>query len=237
VEVGAGYMVRKINFQDVVVTNQGIPVVAIAPSSDNFPVVTAAVVGDSSQFANYGPVAGQRYRLDLLWGPKVGGGGGGSTLYTSAVLDARKYFPLTLRSNFGFRLWGGISGGTRPTPFFLGGLDTIRGVDFRSLVGDRAFFANAEFRFPLIDLLATPILGFRGIRGVIFFDTGAAWFKGIPFTFWSSKEHRLIDGVAAYGAGISFNLLGLEANIDFARPTDFKTNQSVRTDFWIGTRF
>jgi len=237
VEVGAGYMVRKINFQYVVVTNQGIPVVAIAPSSDNFPVVTAAVVGDSSQFANYGPVAGQRYRLDLLWAPKVSGGGSGSTVYSSAVLDARKYFPLTLRSNFGFRVWGGVTGGTRPTPFFLGGLDTIRGVDFRSLVGTRAFFANAEFRFPLIDLLATPVLGFRGIRGVIFFDTGAAWFSGIPFTFWSSKEHRLIDGIAAYGAGISFNLLGLEANIDFARPTDFKTNQPVRTDFWIGTRF
>jgi WD40 repeat protein len=237
VEVGAGYMIRKINFQDVVLTNQGVPVVAIAPSSDNFPVVTAAVVGDSSQFANYGPVAGQRYRIDLLWAPKVSGSGGGATVYTSAVVDARKYFPLTLRSNFGFRVWGGISGGNRPTPFFLGGLDTIRGVDFRSLVGTRAFFANAEFRFPLIDVLATPVLGFRGIRGVIFFDTGAAWFSGIPFTFWSSKDHRLVDGIAAYGAGITFNLLGLEANIDFARPTDFKTNQSVKTDFWIGTRF
>jgi WD40 repeat protein len=237
VEVGAGYMIRKLNFQDIVLTNQGVPVVAIAPSSDNFPVVTAAVVGDSSQFANYGPVAGQRYRIDLLWAPKVSGSGGGATVYTSAVLDARKYFPLTLRSNFGFRVWGGISGGNRPTPFFLGGLDTIRGVDFRSLVGTRAFFANAEFRFPLIDVLATPVLGFRGIRGVIFFDTGAAWFSGIPFTFWSSKDHRLVDGIAAYGGGISFNLLGLEANVDFARPTDFKTNQSVRTDFWIGTRF
>jgi WD40 repeat protein len=237
VEVGAGYMVRKINFTDVVLTNQGVPVVAIAPSSDNFPVVTAAVVGDSSQFANYGPVAGQRYRVDLLWAPKVSGSGGGSTVYTSAVLDARKYFPLTLRSNFGFRVWGGVTGGNRPTPFFLGGLDTIRGVDFRSLVGTRAFFANAEFRFPLIDLLATPLLGFRGIRGVIFFDTGAAWFSGIPFTFWSSKERRLVDGIAAYGAGITFNLLGLEANVDFARPTDFKTHQSVKTDFWIGTRF
>ena len=128
-------------------------------------------------------------------------------------------------------------GGTRPTPFFLGGLDTVRGVDFRSLVGDRAFFANAEFRFPLIDLLATPVLGFRGIRGVIFFDTGAAWFKGLPFKFYSSQTHSLVDGVAAYGAGFSFNLLGLEANVDFARPTTFKVNQPVRTDFWIGYRF
>jgi hypothetical protein len=235
VEIGAGYMIRKINFSDFAQTNTGVPVQVIFPSSDKFPVVTAAVVGDSSQNAGYGPVAGGRYRIDLLWGPSVSGGGG--TIYDNVMLDARKYFPLTLRSNFAFRVWGGISGGTRPTPFFLGGLDTVRGVDFRSLVGDRAFFANAEFRFPLIDVLATPVLGFRGIRGVIFFDTGAAWFKNLPFKFYSSQTHSLVDGVAAYGAGFSFNLLGLEANVDFARPTTFKVNQPVRTDFWIGYRF
>jgi WD40 repeat protein len=234
VEIGAGYMIRKLNFTDVVTNNQGQQVVAISPSSDNFPVVTVGLVGDSSQNAYYGPVAGQRYRADVLWGPGVSGGG---TVYQSATLDARKYFPLTLRSNFAFRVWGGISGGQRPTPFFLGGLDTIRGLDFRSLVGDRAFFGNAEFRFPLIDLLATPVLGFGGIRGVIFFDTGAAWFGKNTFQFYSSKEHRLIDGVAAYGAGFNFNLLGLEANVDFAKVTDFKTTQGLRTDFWIGTRF
>ncbi|MBV8201983.1 MAG: hypothetical protein JOZ15_15295, partial [Acidobacteria bacterium] len=80
-------------------------------------------------------------------------------------------------------------------------------------------------------------LGFGGIRGVIFFDTGAAWFPGAPFQFYSSKEHRLINGIASYGAGFNFNLLGLEANVDFAKVTDFKTTQGLRTDFWIGTRF
>lgn len=234
IEVGAGYMIRKINFTDVELNNFGQEVVAIAPSSDNFPVMTVAVVGDSSQGAYYGPVAGQRYRLDLLWGPSVSGGG---TVYSTAILDARKYIPLTLRSNFAFRMWGGISGGSRPTPFFLGGLDTIRGVDFRSLIGDRAFFGNMEFRFPLIDVLATPVLGFGGIRGVLFFDTGAAWFNNVPFQFFSGTQHRLVDGVAAYGVGINFSLLGLEANVDFAKPTDFKTNQALKTDFWIGTRF
>jgi WD40 repeat protein len=234
IEIGAGYMIRKINFTDVEINNQGQEVVAIAPSSDNFPVVTAGLVGDASQNAYYGPVAGQRYRVDVLWGPSVSGGG---TVYDNATLDARKYFPLTLRSNFAFRMWGGVSGGKRPTPFFLGGLDTIRGIDFRSLIGDRAFFGNAEFRFPLIDLLATPILGFGGIRGVIFFDTGAAWFKGFPFQFYSGKTHSLVNGIAAYGAGFNFDLLGLEANVDFAKPTNFKTTQGLRTDFWIGTRF
>jgi WD40 repeat protein len=238
VEVGAGYMIRKISFNDFETNGLGQQVLAIPKSSDNFPVVTAAVVGDSSQSAYYGPVAGQRYRLDLLWGPSVSGGG---TVYDSAILDARYYYPLTLRSNFAFRMWGGISGGSRPTPFFLGGLDTIRGVDFRSLIGNRAFFGNLEFRFPLIDLLATPVLGFGGIRGVFFFDTGAAWFsnQNIPFQFYSGARHKLVDGVAAYGAGVNFDILGLEANVDFAKllPTTFQASPGVRTDFWIGTRF
>ena len=238
VEVGAGYMIRKISFDDFEINGQGQEVLAIPKSSDNFPVVTVGVVGDSTTGAYYGPVAGQRYRLDLLYGPSVSGGG---TIYDSAILDARYYLPLTLRSNFAFRMWGGISGGSRPTPFFLGGLDTIRGIDFRSLIGNRAFFGNVEFRFPLIDLLATPVLGFGGIRGVIFFDTGAAWFsnQNIPFQFYSGARHKLVDGVAAYGAGFNFDLLGLEANVDFAKllPTTIMASPGLRTDFWIGTRF
>jgi WD40 repeat protein len=238
VEVGAGYMIRKISFDDFQFNAQGQDVLVIPRSSDNFPVVTVGVVGDSTTGAYYGPVAGQRYRLDLLYGPSVSGGG---TIYDSAILDARYYLPLTLRSNFAFRMWGGISGGARPTPFFLGGLDTIRGIDFRSLLGNRAFFGNLEFRFPLIDLLATPVLGFGGIRGVLFFDTGAAWFsnQNIPFQFWSGAQHKLVDGVAAYGAGINFDILGLEANVDFAKllPTTLMASPGVRTDFWIGTRF
>jgi len=238
VEVGAGYMIRKISFDDFQVNAQGQDVLVIPRSSDNFPVVTVGVVGDSTTGAYYGPVAGQRYRLDLLYGPSVSGGG---TIYDSAMLDARYYLPLTLRSNFAFRMWGGISGGARPTPFFLGGLDTIRGIDFRSLIGNRAFFGNVEFRFPLIDLLATPVLGFGGIRGVLFFDTGAAWFsnQNIPFQFYSGARHKLVDGVAAYGAGINFDILGLEANVDFAKllPTTIMASPGVRTDFWIGTRF
>jgi hypothetical protein len=57
------------------------------------------------------------------------------------------------------------------------------------------------------------------------------------FQLYSSKQGQLVDALASYGAGISFGLLGLEANLDFARVTNFKTNQSLATDFWIGTRF
>lgn len=235
-EIGVGYMLRKIDFQDFVVDPAtGQPIPTIVPSKDNFPIVQAALVGDSGQYAIYGPIAGRRWRINGLYGPSVSGGG---TLYSTVSVDARQYIPVTLRSNLAVRVFGGVSDGKRPTPFYFGGIDTIRGVDFRSLVGDRAFFANVEYRFPLIDVLATPVLGFRGIRGNIFFDVGGAWFhKFQKFTFYDSKNGRLKDAIAAYGWGVTFNFFGLELNWDFARPWDFKQSQKIRTDFWVGYRF
>ena len=47
-----------------------------------------------------------------------------------------------------------------------------------------------------------------------------------------------MNGVAAYGWGVTVNLLGLDVNWDFAKQWDLKNQLSgFRTDFWIGTRF
>ena len=63
-------------------------------------------------------------------------------------------------------------GARRPTVFYFGGLDTLRGYDYRSIIGNNVFYVNTEFRFPLVDVLATPILQFGGVRGRIFLDVG-----------------------------------------------------------------
>ena len=100
----------------------------------------------------------------------------------------------------------------------------------------RAGFLNLEYRFPLVDVLATPILIFQNVRGNLFFDIGAANFKGQPFTF--QRNHRLIDAKAALGYGFSFNFLGLELHWDFARRFDGKHTFGGRhTTFWIGQTF
>ena len=64
-------------------------------------------------------------------------------------LDFRQYLPVTRRSQFAFRVFAGASDGNQPTPIYFGGLDTMRGFDLYTLAGDRAFFTNIEFRFPL----------------------------------------------------------------------------------------
>ena len=90
---------------------------------------------------------------------------------------------------------------------------------------------------PLIDVLATPIIVLQQMRGVIFFDIGAAKFDGDDFTFM--REGRFIDAKASIGWGISFTFLGLPLNWDFAKRFDGKDllDEGFRTSFWIGQTF
>ena len=236
-EIGAGYMLRQFNspvFARIEETGEQV-LVDFIPVEDDGPIIQGALVGDSAGFANWGPITGQRWRLDASYSPDLDGSG---TLFSSADIDFRQYFAVTRRSNLAFRAFAGINEGNLPSPIFIGGMDTLRGGRFRDILGDRAFFANVEYRFPLVDLVATPILNFQGIRGVFFFDVGGAWFGGVQdFEFYNSDESRLEDGIAAYGYGITVQFLGLDLNWDFARRTDFKDAERYRTTFWIGTRF
>jgi Tol biopolymer transport system component len=239
-ELGAGYIYRKINFQGLTFDPvTGEPTIEFIPFSDNFPLLQGVVVGDTSLFAQWGPVSGHRVRVETSYAPNVHKASGeSSTLFVSTDVDARQYLPVTQRSNLAMRIFAGTSNGERPNPFYFGGLDTLRGTDLRSFSGDRAFFANLEYRFPLLDLVATPIVAFQGIRGAIFLDVGGAYFHNLSgFQFYDSNTGRLRDGVAAYGWGFTVRLLGLDLNWDFARQWDFKQSGGYTTAFWIGTRF
>lgn len=250
-EVGAGYIFREIDFQSVVRDpNTGQPVAVVTPREDDFPIVTAALVGDTTVFSSSGPVSGGRWRLDANYAPNLDESG---TLASTVSLDVRRYVPLSRRTSLAFRLFGGAAFGDFPAPFYFGGLDTVRGFDFRELVGDRAFFANAELRFPLVDVLATPVVAFRGIRGRLFLDVGAAYFSEVgSFDFWNSDERRLEDGISSYGWGVTVDFGGLDLNWDFAQQWNLdescgraetggaclpELDDGFRTSFWIGGRF
>jgi DNA-binding beta-propeller fold protein YncE len=205
--------------------------------SDAYPVAEVAFAGDTARFARYGPVAGSRWRVAVDYAPDLQESG---TLSSDLIIDARKYFPLTRRSNLALRAWGGFSEGNFTRPFFFGGLDQLRGLKIYSEVGDHAFYTNAELRFPLIDVISTPVFDIRDVRGVIFLDVGGAYFQdGEDFEFWDSDQNRLQDGISAYGFGVSAVLLGLPVNWEFSKQWDLKDTISdgFQTSFWIGSRF
>lgn len=233
-DVGAGYMVRDVAFPRFIFDpDTGQPTRAFAPRSDDFPLASATFTGDSAVFRNFGPISGRRYSLTNTYAADIDDGG---TLSHDVVLDFRQYYQTTARSLLAARVFAGYSDGNYPNFYYFGGLDTLRGYDFRSFLGNRAFFANMEFRFPLVDVIASPLFAIRNIRGTLFFDLGAAYFQGDDFNFFS--DGRLQDGAAAVGWGVSANVFGLELHWDFARRTDLQTiEKDTRTSFWVGQVF
>lgn len=215
----------------------GVLVDLLEPRDDDYPLIETALVGDTARFAPWGGIAGRRWRVALRHAQNTSGGGG--TLFTNLSIDYRQYLKATARSNFAFRFWGSFNDGEGASPVFFGGLDTLRGFDFRSLVGDQGFFTNIEFRFPLFDQLSSPILRFGGVRGVVFLDIGGAWIDRLgSFDFYDEDLDRLRDGIASYGYGFSLRLLGLDVNFDFSKRWDFETSDGdFESSFWVGSRF
>ena len=202
--------------------------------SDSFPVISASYSGDTTIFREFGPLSGHRYELGASYAHDMQNGG---ALSRDLTLDARQYLQVTSRSLLAARMFVGYSHGNLPNFYYFGGLNTLRGYDFNSIIGNEAFYANFEFRFPLIDYLITPVLGFRDIRGNLFFDIGGAKFSNQPnYTF--IKDGKLVDGLASMGYGVSFNFMGLELHWEFATPTDLKNSVGHKsTSFWIGSTF
>ncbi len=257
VEGQFGYISRSIDYPFV--NNDGT--VGFSSLNTNFPLVSAALVGDTTLYREWGPLAGHRFRLGGSYFYDVNRGkygdfvgySSGPTLSADVTLDLRQYIKVTARSLFAVRLFGARATGNLPNLYYFGGLDTLRGLDYASVVGNTIAYANFEYRFPLIDFLAFPIGGFRDIRAKVFFDIGAAALHGQSFRVWDSSTHSLVapscvdfsgtqvcqeNAIAAYGYGLEFTLLGLQLHWDFSKLTDLKHSQGgLKTSFYIGAEF
>ena len=233
VDVALGYLSRDIDYP--VLTLAGL---AFVNYSDNFPFVQASFTGDTTFWQNYGPHAGRRYQLSTSYAMPTHGGG---TLTEDITFDGRQYVPISKRNELAFRLFAAGSDGTLPDLFYFGGLDTLRGFDYDSIVGNRAAYANAEWRFPLIDRLVLPWLQLSNIRGRFFLDVGGAWLDvpGLRQPFRCIDNGQLQDCVSSYGFGFSLNLFGLPVHWDFSKRWDFKhtLDSGFNTAFWIGYRY
>jgi outer membrane protein assembly factor BamA len=207
-------------------------------------------VQETTRFREFGPVAGSTYSLALEYAPPIAG-----TLSRLTLdVDARKYFRLTPGMVFATRLRGFRSTGDDPDYFFFGGNMELRGFNYRSLSGTEGFFANAELRFPIIDLMKTPIGIIGPLRGTLFAGMGGARWHDAPFRFGTRQHgrsyindpvfgepvsgYRLVDARASFGWGLQLFLVGLPLHFDWSRFTDLKVvSEESRFDFWIGYDF
>lgn len=196
----------------------------------------AALVFDNVLFGSTGPIDGMRARLSAEHAV-------GDLSYSSATIDARKYFNIRHHYVAALRAMCGMSRGRDPQLFRIGGAATLRGLDYGELVGTNAVLLNAEFRFPLIERLKMgwPLpLHLRNVRGSLFLDLGGAW-NGERFRPLTARGQGLVraeDAVAAYGFGARLNLGFLIVKYDLAQPTDFVSHtEKARHYFSVGSEF
>ena len=98
------------------------------------------------------------------------------------VVDFRRYLRTSLQSAVALRAFGYLSDGTRPRAVQVGGSWLLRGYPRLGVSGTRAWVANAEWRFPLVNFvtlgLPTGSLRLPQLQGAIFNDVGQAWYGG-----------------------------------------------------------
>jgi hypothetical protein len=227
------------NAQDFIVGVDGVGNPFFQRFTDRFASVNVALTGDTTRYQLYWPIQGKRFRLSTWYAPHLSGDVDADI--QEHRLDYRAYKQMTQRSLFAFRVSSIYNTGDRENTYGFGGINQLRGFEFRDFIGSRIAWANVEFRFPLVDVMSFPILNLFQIRGFFFFDVGAAWFGDntwydpefdvirvdpagdpITFDFWNSDVDELQDGRASYGAGFNFLLFGaLQLNWVWARPLDY----------------
>lgn len=207
---------------------------------------SAAFVQETTLFREFGPLSGNTMRLAYQVAPPVK-----DLSWQTVDADIRKYFRIAGSAVLAFRARGFKSWGKTPDFMYFGGNSELRGYEYLEFAGQTAFFGNAEFRFPLIEAMATPIGVLGGVRGVAFFNIGGGWFENAPYTFATSKSEvltpflgynfnattglatpvfgnptpvsgfRLVDGRASYGIGLETFALGFPVHFDWSWRTLF----------------
>src|SRR5262249_55256666 len=126
--------------------------------SENFPILSWSFNGDTVRYKEFGPYHGQRFGFRQDWAPTVSASGDTDLFrsgpFVTSSIDYRLYRRATSRSLLALRLVGITSTGRGYNIYSMGGLNQLRGYDYREFFGSRMSFLNLEYRFPLVDALA-----------------------------------------------------------------------------------
>jgi hypothetical protein len=143
-----------------------------------------AFVQETTIFREFGPLAGSTMRLAYEVSPKIG-----NTLTRQTLdADARKYYRLGATGLLALRARGFKSWGDNPDFLYFGGNSEMRGYEYLEFAGQRAFFLNAELRFPLVEAMLTPIGVMGGIRATLFADLGGGAWDPNDFKLWTNDS-------------------------------------------------
>ena len=218
-------------------------------SNGAFMPLGVSYVQETTVFREYGPLAGNTVRMGYEYAPSWGK----MLSRQTAEVDARYYMRLATNGVLAFRARGFKSWGEFPGYLYFGGNSELRGYDYLEFLGNKAFFANAELRFPIIEAALTPLGVVGGLRGIAFANFGAAGYEGVPMKAWTGSPvtvtpligfepnfttlqydpiygdpaaipgFKLLDGRASYGIGLETFALGFPIHFDWSWRTLFNS--------------
>jgi Tol biopolymer transport system component len=215
--------------------------IVVETQAENLFIPRLSYVKDTTIWGSTGPAGGSRYTLsversivDLL---------GSDLSFTTGMLDYRRYFRMTSRTQFATRIVSAVSRGSQPMAFYLGGASTLRGYDDFEFAGNNILLANVELRCPFIDqlVLGGPLaISLGNLRGVFFFDIGGAWngdFSDLRVAHVVDGRDELQDLNASYGVGIRMWLAYFLVKLDYGWATRFSGETGRRLHFSLGGEF
>ena len=210
-----------------------------------------ALIGETTRFKQYGPAKGNTFRIGITQAIPVSNAW---IRNTTLDLDFRHYLYIGGDALFAFRFKGFASRGRNPYLSYYGGNNEVRSANYYSMVGTEGWFANLEFRFPLINI-SSSLLGPLGpVRGTLFFDMSRVKLGDFPAKVVVLDEDeagfitgiREVDAIGSYGFGFEFFLFGFPLHLDFVRavdwpvfsdPMEYNVARGWKTKFWIGFDF
>ncbi len=195
-----------------------------------------SLIWDNSLWDISGPLDGHRYNFTLGFTSALDQG---RQYNRVGLVDIRHYFRLGTYSAFANRLFLYSSTGEEPQRLYFGGSWSMRGYDRRQFYVRNIVFASNELRFPLIDdlIVGFPFggIGFRAIRGALFFDVGRITDR----KFHLLDEQFFDDLIGSFGTGFRVALgQVILLRFDFSRTTDFhKISDRTNFEFFFGWNF
>jgi len=183
---------------------------------------------------------------------------GGSYLFNRYTGNFRGYVPLPLGIVLKAQLQLGIvqqlestSGLPASELYYLGGIFTVRGYPIRTISpgelaaatpdgvsrninigGDRQIYLNVELEFPIFEKV--------GIRGVLFYDAGNAFARGVPFFVDRTYPNLPLGVFHSVGFGVRwFSPIG-PLRFEWGIPLNRRLavgDQPIQFEFTIGQSF
>ncbi len=206
-------------------------------AGDNYASVLNANLVRNTTDRTYNPTSGSKNSLNIEYG---GGILQGDDDFVKVTFDTHWFWEMPWFSEHIVHLHGQVGGlyaNTDDDPpvyehFFLGGINTIRGYDNQEIAtrdastdeligGDKEFYINAEYLFPLSKEV--------GLVGLLFFDAGDAWRGDVGD----------IDVKKSVGAGIRWYSPMGPLRIEYGYGLDKLKGQDTRhnIEFTVGQSF